>query len=990
MHVVNKSSPAMRRTKTGRIYTRLVVLSTLLFVADVIELIRMLPEILHACRWATEEVYGGYEDTLFGELIASAAIQTVNLVIVLLWFYRDSLPDLPQRKRLAHLTQPKHATTISKRRPPAAAPTFNAWETLGLQRRRVPLAVDVLQVASLVVQLLLLGYLQHPIVIVLGLIKLLLNGLVLARSLFSPTALCYSSHRLGRRLHPVTAVNFYARTQRVVWTALGITLFFVAVWILQGMSMVASDNKVFRSAHLRILNDDRHPHNHALVFHEWSNNASVDLQRNALHPRRVVLIVVDGLGDEAMRASATWQDLLRRRRSRLQVHTMEAALPTMSAPNWLTILSGVMPEITGLHGNIFPGETEFDTLFARMARLDSTNAEFARGLTSCTWWSDMIRSHLPRIRGNGVVTAYSMYDVVRRHQPLPYVEWQLTSAEQLVRQPYVLFQESYDSVDGLTDDVTDRWRTHIAVEALNDTSSPYRFFLLHLANVDTQAHYAGVSSAYNRHGTFDEAVRKSAGYVEEVLRAVEAHPWSDRTTVLITADHGEVHPGGHGGTEAILKRIPFLIHRGATATTPADNRDLSIEDVAPTVAALLDIPMPRQVTGSPVVQALDLSVADQRRQARDRYEGRRERLNVFLLQHGTTSRQWCNMHEWPLLQRNATFVRTASVDELDSASRVLASLYAQTRTYLMGAMMARNIGVALLVSFFIVYTFAYMLDRHSLLHLTPMRTTIGPHARHSRSTSTSSSSSSALGISFGMTCGYMLVQFGVLLTAYLVWGYPVWDSTWVHSVGASIRFMVVALAPGSVLAFVLVRAYHVPWMKWANEPLAAEDEAVLSQRGLRHALLCCENAARIVFIETTYARGEYVDLRWVYAMRLYMMLWSILLFALLLIVQGIYAFWFPMLYNNWVLNDTTWIVRFRVATVQTMCLPLLVANLAAMCSFSSRNPMPAMDNTSNTVAGEKEESDSDADKDTPMSHLVVNKLLSLPTHLIAPPAFTAE
>jgi predicted AlkP superfamily pyrophosphatase or phosphodiesterase len=50
-----------------------------------------------------------------------------------------------------------------------------------------------------------------------------------------------------------------------------------------------------------------------------------------------------------------------------QVHDMENVLPSMSVPNWVTLLTGAAPEITGLRGNLFPGETSFDNVFARQS-----------------------------------------------------------------------------------------------------------------------------------------------------------------------------------------------------------------------------------------------------------------------------------------------------------------------------------------------------------------------------------------------------------------------------------------------------------------------------------------------------------------------------------------------------------------------------------------------------------------------------------------------
>ncbi len=64
----------------------------------------------------------------------------------------------------------------------------------------------------------------------------------------------------------------------------------------------------------------------------------------------------------------------------------------------------------------------------------------------------MVKTRFPRMSGDGAVSSYSMYDVLRRHQNLP-LDLDLSVSEQLVRPPYLDFQE-YSSLDGLTDDIT--------------------------------------------------------------------------------------------------------------------------------------------------------------------------------------------------------------------------------------------------------------------------------------------------------------------------------------------------------------------------------------------------------------------------------------------------------------------------------------------------------------------------------------------------------
>jgi hypothetical protein len=81
-----------------------------------------------------------------------------------------------------------------------------------------------------------------------------------------------------------------------------------------------------------------------------------------------------------------------------------------------------------------------------------------------------------------------------------------------------------------------------------------------------------------------------------------------RDTVIVTADHGHVAPGGHGGVEPEVSRVPWIlagagIARGAAA-------DARLIDVAPTVAALLGVPAPGHAAGHALTSLLTLSPID--------------------------------------------------------------------------------------------------------------------------------------------------------------------------------------------------------------------------------------------------------------------------------------------------------------------------------------------------------------------------------------------
>jgi hypothetical protein len=783
---------------------------------------------------------------------------------------------------------------------------FWLWRSCGFHRTdRLPCGIDFLLVLSFFVQCVVLAY-HHTFLLATTLCKCAAILLLLVRD-------DHPAHVQRRLKQPE---HFVSQTRIASLAAVLLVILFVLLFALQYAETFASGHAFYRSSQLRQLNNDRETFNQPLLYHEWLTNHSRTLARGRLEQRRVLLVVIDGCRFDAMQNNAAMRRLWKERANDTWMVQMESALPTMSAPNWMTLLTGARPEITGLHGNIFPGETEFSTMMDMMARLATTHTDFLWGMTGCLWWSDMVKTRFPRLSGDGAVSSYSMYDVLRRHQNLP-LDLDLSVSEQLVRPPYLDFQE-YSSLDGLTDDVTDQHRTNVACDALNtNRTEGFRFFLVHLTNVDTQAHYYGVQSpVYNRDDTYNQAVSRTAGYLRQLLDA--AHP---DTTVVVTSDHGEVDAGGHGGVALILRQVPFVVFRKGSGIGKhhfALKQTPQIDDVAPTIMALLDLPAPRQSTGVILPVAWSLVPAAQRRKSlQDLYEARQELLNVFALQGRYTAREWCNdLSTW--LVRNRTWARTASVQELEASVAVLDRLYGRLRGEMLAPLMVRNVILTALLCGVLLLYVVVLLKRHTLL-LLDMR----------------QEWKEAL-FGLALTCVYLPIVILVMYISYQVSGYPLWDSTWVHTVPAFLRFLLLALLPGSVVQFVLIRLYHVPFLDWeAIEPL--RNDATRCDACCRNTWLLFGNFLRVLFVETAYQQGCVTDLTSVYFVRFYAFAWSVLTWCILLVLQGVYSFCVPFVFSNFVLTDETWSWRFRIVSIQLACMPLLIGNLATLCSFSRKN-----------------------------------------------------
>ncbi len=100
-----------------------------------------------------------------------------------------------------------------------------------------------------------------------------------------------------------------------------------------------------------------------------------------------------------------------------------------------------------------------------------------------------------------------------------------------------------------------------------------------------------------------DALGRADACLGTVLSALEARPDRDRTLLLVTADHG-----GHGrrhGTHRIEDlHIPWIAS-GARVLRGDFDAPVRTTDTAATILAALGLPVPGEMTGRPVRQAMD-------------------------------------------------------------------------------------------------------------------------------------------------------------------------------------------------------------------------------------------------------------------------------------------------------------------------------------------------------------------------------------------------
>jgi len=347
---------------------------------------------------------------------------------------------------------------------------------------------------------------------------------------------------------------------------------------------------------------------------------------------KVVLVIVDGLRydylwkNPKLRALVTRPDIA----NDVRVWQLHSLVPTISVPNWAALVTGVPPEINGFLANDARQETDFDSILRSARRFG-----LGRAMAGVSWLSDMYRSDLELMRGNGAVTQAAL----REHR--------LVSPDPIVGEILL------DSLDPQSPDYT-----------------PYRFFLAHFMSVDDMGHLHGVTLDYNPYNTYQKAITNVTKVLSRLVDLLD-----NETTLIISSDHGHIDRGGHGGTHPLLKAVPLIVYRRGSAIgrgvpteyppAQSDTSDLpeptlpiggadaeqttlrrsrgldklvqqgasalavsrrslltdglaerahsSLLDVAGTVCGLLGIPTPRQSVGLVVPEVIDELTPDRRR-----------------------------------------------------------------------------------------------------------------------------------------------------------------------------------------------------------------------------------------------------------------------------------------------------------------------------------------------------------------------------------------
>jgi hypothetical protein len=468
---------------------------------------------------------------------------------------------------------------------------------------------------------------------------------------------------------------------------------------------------------------------------------------------KVLLIVLDGLRWDYTSKNPVMSGLVNDPEYSVhsKLYKISAKLPSMSVPNWLSILTGAPPEETGALGNLLIMETRYDSIF-RQAK----NFNVTRGLTGSPWFAEIISSNLPYLKGDGTISV----------------------------------SEGSEKYNRTTSIYADSLRADVMEEAIHSIP-PYDLFLAHYSDIDIQGHCCGVTTDWNKDDTYNTSVAEKAEIVRLALSTVD-----NDTVVMFVSDHGHVDRGGHGGVDSVLLEVPLFIYKRNSYLSQSNSTSdpLSNSDVSATISALLGLPVPRECNGKFIEDAMML-VPDNwtSHHYQDLFRQKQDYLQQFLTQYGRSA-------DDSVFQLDPTKLSTQEIkDKVD----YMVNLMHDAKDSFIASETARNV----LINFFIgvvIYSF--------LMKLVQEYTFVDVVSLFRRlKTINRVVNQKAFLIALGSIVGYYIFGISAYLLLYKAYGYSTWDSTVIHHVEVFHWYFLFSTAPATLFIYIITRIYHMSY-----------------------------------------------------------------------------------------------------------------------------------------------------------------------------------
>jgi hypothetical protein len=632
---------------------------------------------------------------------------------------------------------------------------------------------------------------------------------------------------------------------------------------------------------------------------------------------KVHLVVIDGLREDLARSGASdLGDYLAS--PAIAPHSLyfsaRGVLPSFSVPNWATILTGAMPEMHGVTGNLLNSETYFDHIF-RQAKLYGLHT----GISGTPWWRDLVFSTLPSLDGDGTIEA--------SFQP-----------------------ENGPTYNWTTSNPADEARLTVSLKAIgrstyrspfgpSDVSSFYDFFLTHFSDVDQQGHKYGIDKEWNTKNTYMKAISNKTAALQQIVAALDTN-----TVLVVTSDHGHVQRGGHGGVSSELRSVPLVFYtKGrtfpavSTIPTPAFGSDTdapkvnfdggySTLDISGTIAALLGIPCPRQSSGAfveEVVQTLVPNavlpvhyhdIAMSRLAAAEAYATEN--------QDGLFSDE---EHEGVLASSGAWNNKTApsnTAAEYGDIWRSFDEVHEQLRTKYENYAFYRNLVCSIVVLFPWLIFLGYTVNKETLLRFS--------------SANSNKPIMQAMVAGFLTVAAFFMLSIAIFIVGYFaITGYNVWDSTLTHSPDVAQPYLQRTIVGPVIVYILLTKLYLARTIRWNIFDIGVERRrGVTLTAVLRWLTYVGRDIWTIVWTTDRYKPDLFLE---AYLYMISLSLWTLIATLVLLFLCFPFTFAVPVVLSTYFVDDFNLEWRFRIITMLLILSPLLLG-CVILLQFSRPTP----------------------------------------------------
>ena len=635
--------------------------------------------------------------------------------------------------------------------------------------------------------------------------------------------------------------------------------------------------------------------------------------------------------------------------TRCESYVMKNVVPSRSLPNWVGSLTGASPTVTGVLDNFAVGNFPFDTIFAQ-ARAYGVDT----GASTSPWLINLIKPDLPLLTGDGRTSssADGTYETTRPGGSLQ---------ADVRRRAATLYAARINSESV---PIGERTRQY---------PSRYGLFVTQLTNVDSIGHKRGSAS-----GEYEDAMRDVANFVLELMEALPPNSvlivgtdhgheakggaggtsdvvsrtpmYSFRKTVSFGASNLEIDELARAAaaTSVSTTTSSDTVSADAAATTTTATADatdaatdapptppaadgaepastvvyelgeLSTLDMAPTLALLSGLPIPRHAEGG----FMPRMFANARREmwplhARDllyqRYHYARVLINYETLNSNARLRSIEDI-EQDANARIAVSGGTAleqAVAWLQAAGEVQATL-TSAKDFLALRYAMRNLLVSTALGGLIIALVLYVL--HVMTFADPFFLVF--YRRYAKSKHRSFRSlpdAIALGWALGIVGAYYLITITVYLVILQVaWGYSAFDASHVHDTFSQRRYFIATLVPGSICQWALTRSFTI-YYKRPFAPPPRQSSTLL-------AVLRWTVKVRLIFS----AQVESREVAKVYLIRLYLAAVSIFAIVIIFVASATASFPLPYIYQPKHIDPASWDARFQTLTYKILSMPLLL------------------------------------------------------------------